>query len=279
LAVVGFPVTHSKSPALHCAAYAGLNLNWTYEAHDVAAGHLSSFVSSLSDSWRGLSVTMPLKQEAFDLSASHDAHALYTGAVNTLSFSYAAGQRIIRGYNTDVFGITSALRARGSFSVEHAVLIGGGATALSALVALSDLGFESTTVLMRDTQKAADLIALADRLGMPLKVLTLDEMSSSKFADVAICTTPGTALIDLTPLPRPQGAILLDVAYDVWPSPRSAEWDMRGGHSVSGLSMLAYQALKQVRIFTSDAADTPLINEFEISQLMFESIGLDRNGL
>jgi shikimate dehydrogenase len=132
---------------------------------------------------------------------------------------------------------------------------------------------------MRHPQKATGLVTLAERLGMPLKVLTLDEMSSSEFADVAICTTPGTALVDLAPLPRREGAILLDVAYDVWPSPRSAEWDRRGGHSVSGLSMLAYQALKQVRIFTSDGADTPLINEIEIAQLMFESIGLDRNGL
>lgn len=279
LAVVGSPITHSKSPILQLAAYRALGLDWSYVAHEVASEGLTGFVSGLDETWRGLSVTMPLKREAFELAASHDAHAQYTGVANTLAFSYVGGERVARGYNTDVFGIVSSLAARGLTHVDHAVLIGGGATAISALVALDELGFQSTTVALRDETKATPVIELAARLGMDLTVISLNALSSSKPADVAISTTPGSAEVRLSDLPRSDGAILLDVAYDVWPSPRAHEWNELGGASISGLSMLAFQALKQVRIFVADSPDNALANESDVAAAMFASVGLSPLGL
>ena len=72
------------SPALHRAAYAELGLDWTYDAHRVAAGELPAFVGSLDASWRGLSLTMPLKREAVELASGISPVARLAGAANTL---------------------------------------------------------------------------------------------------------------------------------------------------------------------------------------------------
>ena len=279
LAVVGSPIGHSKSPLLHAAAYRALGLDWNYERHEVSEGSLPSFVGRLDSTWRGLSVTMPLKREAFALAASHDAHALYTGAVNTLAMSYSGAHRVMNGYNTDVFGITCALTAAGSQGIDHAVIIGGGATAESALVALDELGAGYVSVALRDTSKAQALEALGGRIGIDVRIADLAALDRLAPASVAISTVPGSANLSLDDLARPERAVLLDVAYDVWPSPRAAEWTSRGGISVSGLSMLVFQALKQVRIFVANAPDLPLPDEAAIAAAMFASVGLGESGL
>ena len=83
-AVLGDPIAHSLSPALHRAGYAAVGLDWTYDAHRVAAGGLSEFVRGLDASWRGLSLTMPLKREALELASEASPIARLAGAANTL---------------------------------------------------------------------------------------------------------------------------------------------------------------------------------------------------
>jgi len=279
LGVVGSPIDHSKSPLLHAAAYTALGLDWSYGKHDVPAGTLNDFVAARDSSWRGLSVTMPLKREAFALSATVDAHAQYTEAVNTLAFSYEGGARTIRGFNTDVFGIVRALQAGGVQGIDHAVLIGAGATAESALVALDELGAGFVTVALRDLAKAERILGLGARLGIDVRVTALRDVGAITACQVTVSTVPGSAELSLDALKRTDGAVLLDAAYDVWPSPRAQRWTQSGGVSVSGLSMLAQQALKQVRIFVSGAPDAPLPNEPEVLGAMFASVGLNEKGL
>ena len=108
-AVLGDPIAHSLSPALHRAGYAAVGLDWTYEAHPVAAGQLAGFVRGLDASWRGLSLTMPLKREAADLASAVSPVARVAGAVNTLLLVDGA----LHGDNTDVPGAVAALRASG----------------------------------------------------------------------------------------------------------------------------------------------------------------------
>jgi len=83
-AVLGDPVEHSLSPALHRSAYRALGLDWTYDAVRVPRGGLADFVTSLDDGWRGLSLTMPLKREAMPLLTSLDSWTALAGAANTL---------------------------------------------------------------------------------------------------------------------------------------------------------------------------------------------------
>ncbi len=71
-AVLGSPIEHSLSPAIHAAAYAHLGLDWTYERHEVVADGLAAFVAGLDESWRGLSCTMPLKEAVVRLGQPDD---------------------------------------------------------------------------------------------------------------------------------------------------------------------------------------------------------------
>ena len=83
-AVLGDPIEHSLSPALHRAAYVALGLDWTYDAVRVPSGGLADFLAGLDEEWRGLSLTMPLKREAMPLLTSRDSWADLAGAANTV---------------------------------------------------------------------------------------------------------------------------------------------------------------------------------------------------
>ena len=279
LAVFGSPIEHSRSPILHAAAYEALGLDWSHSKCRVEADEFRGVLDSLDTSWRGLSLTMPLKHEGFLAAGSVDSHGTYTQGVNTLSFAYLEGFRIVRGYNTDVYGITASFAAAGLQNCSRGTILGGGATALSALVALDELGAQSASVVLRDVRKAESLVSLGREIGIRVDVYSLTDLESVPSADAVISSIPGAAEIDLEPLERAFGAIMLDVAYDVWPSPRAAAWSQRGGVAISGLSMLAYQAIKQVRIFTAGVPDQELPRERDVAAAMFASVGLNSLGL
>jgi shikimate dehydrogenase len=158
LGVVGHPVAHSLSPALHRAAYDVLGLPFRYEAVDVQPGGLKNFVTALDSSWLGLSVTMPHKSDARELADSIDALARITDAVNTLAFFYDDdGKRSVAGYNTDVEGMRVALADAGVETAREVAIVGGGATAASGIVAAGHLGAERVSVLVRNPARASHL--------------------------------------------------------------------------------------------------------------------------
>jgi hypothetical protein len=96
-AVLGSPIQHSLSPALHRAAYGYLGLDWTYDRVEVDERGLAAFVGGLDASWRGLSLTMPLKVAVLEL-GNVDQLASLAGAGNTLILE--GGSRTV--HNTDV---------------------------------------------------------------------------------------------------------------------------------------------------------------------------------
>jgi shikimate dehydrogenase len=114
LEVWGDPIAHSLSPRIHAAAYAALGWDWTYGRRRVAAADFSRELGGLGAAFRGLSLTFPLKTEAFAAATHRDRTAELTGAVNTLV--RAAGQW--RGFNTDVGGIVGDVRAHGLEAIE-----------------------------------------------------------------------------------------------------------------------------------------------------------------
>ena len=107
LAVLGSPIEHSKSPAIHAAAYEALGLDWDYGRYRVEANELADFLRLRDETWRGLSLTMPLKDVGFELSIPSCTVASETGVVNTLLHTDAGWE----GYNTDSFGIQTAITA------------------------------------------------------------------------------------------------------------------------------------------------------------------------
>ncbi|WP_245634665.1 shikimate dehydrogenase [Janibacter terrae] len=260
--VLGSPIRHSLSPTLHRAGYAAAGLpDWAYTAHEVDEGGLAPFVAGLDASWRGLSLTMPLKVAAFDVADEVSALARAAGAINTLVRTQAGWS----AHNTDVHGIVAALRDAGVHQPRSATVIGAGATARSALLALRELGLgEGVSIAARDETKAQALIDSMPDLGFDLGV-TID-LAGWWFeewppVDVVISTVPAGAANEAVagmlgrPAPELMRCVtLLDVVYADWPTPLARAAAAHGATVVSGLEMLVHQAARQFELFTGATA-------------------------
>ncbi|MEO7720629.1 MAG: shikimate dehydrogenase [Pseudolysinimonas sp.] len=273
LAVLGSPIAHSKSPRLHAAAYRVLGLPWSYSAVEVIEGSLGAFINTCDSSWRGLSLTMPLKREVLPMLASRSELVESVGAANTVLLD---DQGALHGFNTDVAGIVSAFADHGVTALESVQILGGGATAASVLAAASVLGATRVLVSVRDSERAAVLEPLAARLGIELMVRRLGIVDRSLIVPTAVVSTlPGAADHGLIyPEAVRRQAVLFDVAYEPWPSELAGAWVAVGGTVVSGLEMLLHQAVGQVRIFVTGEEDGVLPSEREVIAAMRESIGL-----
>ena len=269
LAVLGSPIAHSKSPMLHRAAYAQLGLEWEYTAVEMTGDRLPRFIDGLDASWRGLSLTMPLKQDVLPLLDEVDDLAALAGAANTVLFDTARR----RGFNTDVGGIVRALGDHGLDAVRSGVLIGGGATAASALIAMAQLGATDVSVFVRRNGAGSALVELGSRLGLTVDEAPIGEFASTDGADLVVSTVPGGTDLGVTASDAlARHAVLLDVAYDPWPSRLAQSWLAVDGTVVHGLEMLLHQALLQVRVFVNGDQLAPLDDEPEVLAVMRESL-------
>jgi shikimate dehydrogenase len=270
LAVLGSPIEHSKSPALHLAAYRTLGLDWQYGQVEMTGDRLAEFIRTRDASWRGLSLTMPLKQDVLPLLDTLDERARLTGAANTLLFDGGARH----GFNTDIGGITAPLRAAQVTGLEQALILGGGATAASALVAVSELGCREATIAVRTPAKAAALVDLGTACGVAVRIVPLGEATTVP-ADVVISTLPNGALYELEfPRSLRAGAVLFDVAYDPWPTALASAWSDAAGRVIPGIEMLIGQALIQVRVFVGGDPGTALPHEAAVHQAMRNAVGV-----
>jgi len=254
-AVLGSPIGHSLSPVLHEAAYRALGLaHWSYEAHEVRAQALHGFVAALGPEWAGLSLTMPLKEAAFDVAAEVSDLAREVGAINTLVRCPDGGWR---GENTDVYGVSQALREAGVGPVTGSMVLGSGATARSVVAALAALGCPKVTFAVR-SEARPQTVQQARRAGLEVEVVELGQLAR-RVGDVplVISTLPANALsadvlADLT-LPsgwRRPDHHLLDVVYSGWPSPLARIFQGAGASVISGFEMLVHQAAEQVHLMT-----------------------------
>ena len=240
-AVLGSPIAHSLSPALHRAAYSALGLDWTYDAVECREDGL---LEILRQPWAGLSLTMPLKRAVLPLLDETSELALAVGGANTVVFE--DGRRL--GFNTDVHGIVTALAEAGTGAPASAVVLGAGATACSALAALRDLGLSKAVVVARDPDRATETTAAAARLGFGLTVLTYADPFPA--TDLVISTLPaGAADAHAETIARATGAFM-DVVYDPWPTVAAGAVRSAGGRIAGGYTMLVHQAARQVALMT-----------------------------
>ncbi|WP_091467824.1 shikimate dehydrogenase [Paenarthrobacter nitroguajacolicus] len=276
-AVLGHPISHSKSPALHSAAYAKLGVDIEYSAIDVTVERLPSFMDSLrgDDAWCGLSVTMPLKSAMVKEVDEVRGAGAHLGVINTVVFEHDAGQVRRVGYNTDVAGIVEAVRYAGVAAAPHAAILGGGGTSAAAVAAVQELGARHVDVFVRDAGRAGDAQAAAAAVGISLAIRPLTEAATAVAGtDLVISTFPPRAADslaeELAELPGTGAGVLLDVAYDPWPSRLAEVWHGHGGAVVPGLEMLMYQAAAQIRRFSGCDVDAAVID------VMCDSVGLPR---
>jgi shikimate dehydrogenase len=247
-AVLGSPITHSLSPAMHRAAYAELGLDWRYDAFEVAEDELRGFLSTLGDDVRGLSLTMPLKRVALELADTVDPVAELIGAANTMLFE-PDGSRSV--HNTDVPGLVSAFAERGITGADTAVILGGGATAASTLAALrGGLKVSEVTLVVRDVAKAERLLDLAAALDLKTSVTDFQQVEQIGGFDLCVSTLPGGAVDQWAEHFAQVAPVVFDVAYHPWPTQLALVAHRIGTELLNGLDLLVHQATLQVEMMT-----------------------------
>ncbi|MBA4862129.1 shikimate dehydrogenase [Streptomyces sp. PSKA54] len=250
-AVLGSPIAHSLSPVLHRAAYDALHLgDWTYDRFEIDEAALPGFIEKLGSEWAGLSLTMPLKRAVIPLLDEISDTAASVEAVNTVVFT-KDGRRL--GDNTDIPGMVEALREHGIDRVESAAILGAGATASSALAALSRICEGEVVVYVRSEARAAEMRNWGERLDVEVRTEDWDDAAQALRAPLVIATTPAGTTDALAAGVPERPATLFDVLYEPWPTNLAARWSAYGGAVVSGLDLLVHQAVLQVEQMTGHA--------------------------
>jgi len=282
--VLGDPVRHSLSPAMHNAALAGLGLDWIYLALPVAAPDLAAVVPALEAlDCRGLNVTIPHKRTVAALVAELSPLAQRLGAVNTLVRRPQGGWL---GTNTDVEGFVAPLRD-GDWRGRRALVLGCGGSALAVLAALEQLGFGSITVAGRNTA-ALEAFQAGCRGWLP-NLRTLP-WTATEAEDLLLALAETDLVVNCTPVgmtssgdPKaanrsPLSASALDRlrpgcgVYDLIYTPRPTallrEAAARGCRTWDGLEMLVQQGAAALRLWSGlDSVPVAAMREAALERL------------
>lgn len=245
--VVGFPVAHSRSPAMHNAAFDALGLRWRYLKLPVPAERLGELLRALPGSgFRGVNVTIPHKLAALAAADNPTAAAAAIGAANSLTFEDAG----IEADNTDAGGFLDALAEPPAGTV---LVLGAGGAARAVAFALRDAGVSDVLVWNRTRERAR---ALATELGV-------GHAERPKRADILVnATSVGLSpqipeadaleVLGLAGLAPPP--VVVDLVYGDAPTPVAA-WAARGGSRVvEGLEVLVRQGARSFRRWTGREA-------------------------
>ena len=266
--LLGNPVRHSLSPAMHNAALQALQLNWSYLALPCASKNLKEVLQGLrAVNCRGLNVTIPHKQDVAELCQELSPLAKRLGAVNTLIPLDSGGWH---GTNTDVEGFLTPLGEQSSWQNCHGVIIGCGGSARAIAAGLQSLRLASITVIGRRQEALDAFIADLHSNDAPLTACLQSSpnlASLMKRADLVANTTPvGMAQHgDAQAFPlgeavwsQLQGSAML---YDLVYTPRPTAWlrwgQSRGHRCIDGLEMLVQQGAASLRLW-SDRNDVPV---------------------
>ena len=251
LALIGHPVGHSLSPAMHNAAFAADGLDFVYVCLDVDPHDLPAAVRGLAASkLRGFNVTMPHKRAMIPLVDELDESARVSGAVNTVVIEASE----MRGFNTDGGGMVMACQEAGiELSGRSILLLGAGGTAAAIAVAFGKAGAGEIHIANRCVERAAHLRDKLHRTGM--KRLAVHHLNALPDAEIVINTTPlGMKDGDPIPVPRDyvwEGRAFCDAVYrpgTETPLVRLAR--ERGVPVVAGGRMLLYQGVLAQKLWT-----------------------------
>jgi shikimate dehydrogenase len=256
-AVIGQPVNHSLSPAIHNAAFSASGRAGEYVAIDCGEREVSSLMKTLrTEGLVGLSVTMPLKEVVIDTLDSLHVTASLLNAVNCVSF--ADGRAV--GYNTDGDGCCDALVEQGGVAIEGAtaVVLGAGGTARSVALALGRRGAR-VVVVNRSTDRAEHLVsslghALADSSGS-LEVGTIESLAEARILVNATSVGMNSKVSPVDPAQLHRKLTILDAVYSPMETSLLSAGRAAKATVVDGLWMLIQQARHQQVLWFGENPD------------------------
>ncbi|THJ12339.1 MAG: shikimate dehydrogenase [Nitrospira sp. CG24C] len=266
--LIGNPVEHSLSPAIHNAAFQKLGLNFVYLAFRVEAiGDAIKGLRALGN-FRGASVTIPHKVAAVPFLDSVEPTASHIGAINTI---VAAGG-VLTGYNTDATGALRALRESGvALNGRQVVMLGSGGAARAIAFALgAETGIDHLTILGIDEQERAVLVRdLRSKTGMAVQESLLDEgMLRKVLPDTHVlihCTPIGMSpKVHQTSVPATllhPGLTVMDIVYNPRDTQLLKDAKAAGCRVIPGLEMFLYQAAAQFELWTNQAAPVDVMRK------------------
>ncbi len=245
--VIGYPISHSLSPAMHNAAFAALGMtDWQYELLPVPPDIVRLAIREFRDhGYVGLNVTVPLKEIVLP-HVRPDDRARKIGAVNTITL------RDLSATNTDVIGFMDDLAARGvTVADKKGMVLGAGGGARAAVYGLAEAG-AVIAVVNRTPEKAQRMIA---DLGVDAMPMTLEAAARGKPDLIVNCTTVGMMPnVDACPwtddVPFPDGVTVYDMVYRPERTRLLDKAEAHGGRALGGLGMLARQGAAAFEIWT-----------------------------
>ncbi len=261
LAVIGYPIAHSISPALHGAALESCGIDASYVRQEVKPADLPAFIAALRDgSWLGINVTVPHKESVIPFLEELTPEARAIGAVNTVTVS---GGRLI-GYNTDGVGFLRSLEEHGRFDLEgqKVVVLGSGGAARAVAWSLCRGGAAQVSLCNRHLERAQRLAAVA--AGWQTRTTVMAEpwdlaSMGERIAEAGLlvnATSVGLAAHE-TPLPADlvaEGILVVDLIYNPRPTRLLREARARGARTLDGLPMLVYQGAAAFELWTGQKA-------------------------
>lgn len=259
-AVMGNPIAHSQSPRIHSLFAEQTGQDLDYRAILVERGGFPQAVRRFRDEGgKGLNVTVPFKQEAWELADERSVEAERAGAVNTLAFREDGG---IYGHNTDGIGLLRDLTVNLGLELAHRriLVLGAGGAVRGVLEPLLAGGPERLTIANRTVERATDLAGAFADLG-PIEGCGFESLAGKAF-DLVINGTAASLEGEVPPLPESAmvpDTVCYDMMYAAEPTAFMRWAERHGGHGRDGLGMLVEQAAESFLLWRGVRPETAAV--------------------
>jgi shikimate dehydrogenase len=260
-AVLGSPISHSLSPLLHSHAFKYLGLDGNYEAVEVGSGELAKFLKERRQNYDYFSLTMPLKEELLTLDYPISEIARKSQSANT--FFKSGLEWMVT--STDGIGFINSLRHAGFENFESVLILGAGGTARAIAAALDGIA-RSITVMGRTSARKDSLESIV-RNSVFDYIRWSDNLSLDAYSLIVNTTPAGAADLLAENIDYQISGLLYEVIYKPWPTVLVNRWNSLGAPHISGLELLIYQGIEQIR-----TAIAPDLEREELAEYLRNSL-------
>jgi shikimate dehydrogenase len=267
LGVIGWPVEHSLSPAIHNAAFRSLAMDRVYVPLPVEPDALARAVDGLRAlGFDGANITMPHKAQSAALAdeLSDDSRVLH--AVNT----FVVRDGTVRGENTDVLGFDRFIRQDAAFDPAgcDALILGAGGAARAVALALSRGGAARVVIAVRDVTRTSAMTTMLQQVEVQHEIVSF-AMVADRSADLVVNATPvGSDARSMPPLPAlGVDETVVDLLYHPPHTPWRAAADRAGARTFGGLGLLLHQAVSSFELWTGVEAPIDVMSAAAVHAL------------
>lgn len=265
--LIGYPLGHSVSPAMHNAAFLELGIDLEYDVFEIEPDDLANKISQLREETAGFNVTVPYKEKIMPLLDEIDPLAQKIGAVNTVVNQKGK----LTGYNTDGAGFIESLRSEAATDPadKNIVVLGAGGASRAVTITLADVGAKSITIYDIENEKANRLAMYVEKAYPKTKCPSITAITQKQIdqADILVNCSPVGMMpkIDRSPLPKKIKLQKELVVYDLVYNPRETKLLKTAGtagcKTCSGLGMLVNQGALAFELWVGQKAPVELMYE------------------